>query len=87
MLQSGSRRKLVGFVSPDRLVPRQGYPIVGGGKQVGAVTSGTFSPSLQQSIGMGYVETASAKPGISLGVRVRDKEVPVSVVSLPFLKK
>lgn len=87
MLQSGPRRKLVGFVSPDRLVPRQGYPIVADGQQVGVVTSGTFSPSLQQSIGMGYVETASAKPGTSLNVRVRDREVPVNVVSLPFLKK
>jgi aminomethyltransferase len=87
MVQHGPTRKLVGFTSPDRLVPRQGYAIRAGGKQVGAVTSGTFSPSLQQSIGMGYVEAGYTAPGSPLVVLVRDKEVPVTLTTLPFLKK
>jgi aminomethyltransferase len=87
MVQKGSGRKLVGFTSPDRLVPRQGYAIRTAGKQVGAVTSGTFSPSLQQSIGMGYVDAGWAAPGAQLLVAVRDKEVPVTLTTLPFLKK
>jgi aminomethyltransferase len=83
----GLRRKLVGFTLNDKAFPRQGYAIRAGGRKIGAVTSGTFSPSLDQGIGMGYVEIAAAKPGTDISVVIRDREIPAKVVQLPFLKK
>jgi glycine cleavage system aminomethyltransferase T len=51
-------QKLVGFEMIDRGIPRHGYEIVDAdGNNIGVVTSGTQSPSLQKAIGMGYVQT------------------------------
>jgi aminomethyltransferase len=83
----GLRRKLVGFTLNDKAFPRQGYALRTSGREIGTVTSGTFSPSLDQGIGMGYVEIAAAKPGTDISVVIRDREIPARVVQLPFLKK
>ena len=85
--QKGTTRKLVGFSMNDRAFPRHGYEIRAGGRRIGTVTSGTFSPMLEQGIGMGYVDVAHAAPGTALDIMVRDRGVPASVVSLPFVRK
>ncbi len=85
--EKGLSRKLVGFTLPERLVARHGYEIVSGGKTVGQVTSGTFSPSLQRSIGMGYVPTSLAAPGGVIGIVIRGKESDGTVVPIPFVQK
>jgi aminomethyltransferase len=87
MKKEGPARKLIGFVVDDRAVPRQGYPLHAGGRPVGVVTSGNFSPTLEKNIGMGYVEAAHAKPGGTIAVLIRNREVPATVTALPFLKK
>jgi aminomethyltransferase len=50
------------------------------------VTSGTFSPSLKKGIGMGYVSAELANAGNVVSVRVRDKEIPATIVVMPFLQ-
>jgi aminomethyltransferase len=85
--QEGPKRKLVGFALNEKGFPRQGYPIHAAGRPVGAVTSGMFSPMLEKGIGMGYVEATLAKPGTTLGIRIRNSEVPAAVVTVPFLSK
>lgn len=80
-------RKLVGFEMNERGVPRQHYPIVIDGQAVGEVTSGTSSPTLGRGIGMGYVPSGHAAPGTVIGIAIRDKVIPATVVKLPFLKK
>jgi aminomethyltransferase len=65
-------------------VPRQGYPIVDGEREVGVVTSGNVSPSLGKPIGMAYVPAASREPGTEIAVQIRGKAVPARVVALPF---
>ncbi|MEO5930729.1 MAG: glycine cleavage T C-terminal barrel domain-containing protein, partial [Candidatus Kapaibacterium sp.] len=57
------------------------------GREIGEVTSGTSSPTLGKGIGMGYVESAYAKPGTAISIIIRDKEVPATVVKPPFVKK
>ena len=52
-------RRLVGLVSESRAIPRQGYPITRDGDTLGIVTSGTFSPTLERPIAMGYVTAPS----------------------------
>jgi len=55
------------------------------GKQIGHVTSGTFSPILKKAIAMGYVENAYSKAETPVHVQVRGKMVPSKVVKLPFV--
>ena len=85
--QEGIKRKLVGFTLGDKAFPRQGYPLHADGSTTGAVTSGTFSPTLDKGIGMGYVNVADAKAGKPISVVIREKEIPATIVPLPFIKK
>ncbi len=86
--QEGLKRKLVGFVLEDaRAFPRQGYPLQAGNAPIGAVTSGTFSPTLSKGIGMGYASIAYTKPGSAFAVCIRNREIPATVVQTPFVKK
>ncbi|MGD0037824.1 MAG: glycine cleavage system aminomethyltransferase GcvT [Bacteroidota bacterium] len=84
--EEGLKRKLVGFTLPDRTLARHGYKITYNGNVVGQVTSGTFSPSLKKGIGMGYVSAELANSGNVISVRVRDKEMPATIVVMPFLQ-
>src|SRR5690554_7437430 len=60
--EAGIKNKLVGFELIDKGVPRQGYPILNAeGEEIGRVTSGTMSPSLNKAIGMGYVPVEDRK--------------------------
>jgi aminomethyltransferase len=85
--EAGPARRLVGFTVEGRAFPRHGYTIRADGRDTGHVTSGTFSPTLEQGIGMGYVEAANAKAGTAVGIVIREREVPGVVVPLPFVKK
>lgn len=82
---SGLKRRLVGLTLPDKVIARHGYPLTVGGKSVGHVTSGTFSPILQRGIAMGYVETAYAAVGSTVDVQVRGKGSPATIVKTPFV--
>lgn len=84
--QSGVARKLVGFEMVQKGIPRHHYPITDlQGNAIGVVTSGTFSPSLQKAIGMGYVPTAFAKAGTTINIDIRGKLTEARVVKMPFL--
>lgn len=83
----GLSRKLVGFVLTERGIPRHGYPILVGGEQVGVVTSGTMSPTLQLPIGMAYVPANLAAEGTTFAVEIRGKPVAAKVVKTPFYKR
>ena len=90
MVQSrkdGLKRKLVGFTLPDRTLARHGYELRQQGKSIGQVTSGTFSPTLQRGIGMGYVAIEASGVGTEIGVVIRDKTILATIVDLPFVHK
>ena len=80
----GLKRKLVGFTLEGRRVPRHDMEIEREGRVVGKVTSGTFSPSLEKPIGMGYVESACAGIGTPLEIRAGETRLPARVVARPF---
>lgn len=82
--EEGLARRLVGFQLEGRRMPRHGMAILAQGKAVGAVTSGTFSPSLERPIGMGYVERAYAKTGSPLEVQAGATTLPARVTARPF---
>jgi len=80
-------RKLIGYEVVGRGIARHGHKFVSGGREVGVVTSGTFSPTFEKALGMGYVETALAVPGTALEIDVRGRAIPARVVPLPFYKR
>jgi len=85
--EQGIARKLVGFEMRERGIPRHGYPIWEGGKQVGVVTSGTFAPTLEKAVGMGYVPVALAAAGSRIEIDIRGQRVPAEVVATPFYRR
>jgi aminomethyltransferase len=83
--ETGVERKLVGFEMIDRGIPRHGYEIKDHtGAQIGYVTSGTQSPSLNKAIGLGYVRTAFSAIDTPVFIKVRDKLLQAKVVKVPF---
>lgn len=85
--KEGVARRLVGFEAEGRAIPRHGCEIRAAGERAGAVTSGTFSPSLRRPIGMGYVPRAASARGSGLEIEVRGSPVPARVVRLPFYRR
>lgn len=86
--EKGVARKLVGFEMIDRGIPRHDYEIIdAAGNNIGKVTSGTQSPSLNKGLGMGYVKTAFSQPDSEIFIKIRDKALKAKVVKVPFLKK
>ena len=85
--EAGLKRKLVGFEMIDRGIPRHDYKIVDkDGVEIGIVTSGTQSPSLQKAIGMGYVKTEFSKEGTDIYIYIRDQKILARTVKYPFYK-
>ncbi|MDD5644599.1 MAG: glycine cleavage system aminomethyltransferase GcvT [bacterium] len=82
-----SRRKLVGFETIEKAVPRPHYEIFSGGKQVGHVASGTFSPSMEKGIGMGYVPEEISQTGSIIDISIRGRMVKSRIVEKPFYTK
>jgi aminomethyltransferase len=82
----GVEKKLVGIVVNDRRVPRHGYPVCDAeGNEIGIVTSGTMSPTLQIPIGMAYVPSTVSNPGSQVFVKAGAKMLDAKVVNIPFI--
>jgi len=81
---AGPRRRLVGFEMVERAVARHGYPILHDGAPVGVVTSGSYGPSVDRYIGIGYVPTPLATVGTAIAVEVRGRGQTARVVKTPF---
>ena len=83
----GVQRQRIGLVMDGRRAAREGYGVLAEGQEIGTITSGTFSPTLQQPVAMAYVPHQFANPGQSLEVDIRGKLIPATVSSLPFYKR
>ncbi|MCM2272878.1 MAG: glycine cleavage system aminomethyltransferase GcvT [candidate division Zixibacteria bacterium] len=86
MKEEKPKRRLVCLEMDGKLVPRHGYDIVDHGQKTGVVTSGTFSPSLQRPIALGYVPSEKSKVGSTVEIAIRDRQVTAQVVKPPFYK-
>jgi len=84
--EQGPQRKLVAFEMSDKGIPRHGYRIFAAAGDVGVVTSGTQSPSLNVGIGLGYVRQEFSRPGTELGIDVRGRQLKAVVVKPPFVE-
>ena len=84
--EEGPARTLIGFELEGRNIARQGYTVLRDGREIGKVTSGGFAPTLARSLGMALVERADAGGAEGLAIDIRGREVPATVVPLPFYK-
>jgi aminomethyltransferase len=85
-LENGPIEKRVGFEVEGRQPVREGALVLDGeGNEVGKITSGGFSPSLQRPIAMGYVAAPFADEGTALKLEQRGKLFDARVVPMPFV--
>jgi aminomethyltransferase len=77
----------VGLELAGRRVPREHYPVLEANENVGEITSGTFSPTLEKPIAMAYVRPEVAVTGKPLAVDIRGRPEPARVVELPFYRR
>ncbi|MEB3254372.1 MAG: glycine cleavage system aminomethyltransferase GcvT [Synechococcus sp.] len=87
VVERGPAKRLVGLKLQGRAIARHDYPVLHDGSQVGIITSGTWSPTLEEAIALAYVPPALAKPGTELNVEIRGKAQPATVVRRPFYKR
>jgi len=83
----GPAKKLVGLELQGPRIARQGAIVKAGEVVVGAVTSGTFSPTLKRSIAMAFLDSAHAADGASASIDLRGATADAKIVPLPFFKR
>ncbi len=81
------RRHLVGIQTPGPRVPRQGYKLFQGEREIGYVVSGSVSPTLDTNIGTAYTELACGKPGEACEIDLKGKRQPARFCALPFFSR
>jgi aminomethyltransferase len=85
-LENGPPLKRVGFDVDGRQPVREGALVLDAeGSEVGRITSGGFSPSLQRPISMGYVAAHLAEVGMALKLEQRGKLFDGRVAAMPFV--
>jgi len=85
--EQGVSRRLVAVEMEGRRIPRPHFPVWIDGRRVGELTSGTFSPTLERGIALGYVERDAAKAGTDVEIEIRDQRHPARVVRKPMYKR
>ena len=87
-IQSGVEKIRVGIKPESRVIARGNTKIFSNDdKEIGKITSGTFGPSVDHSIAMGYVDNQYSDLNTKLFLEVRGKKIPANVCNLPFYKK
>ena len=84
--REGPQRRVVGLELEGKRSARQGMAVVQGDKQVGFITSGCFSPTLEKSIATAYVQAECSEAGTELAVELGRAAVAAKVVPMPFYK-
>ncbi|MEM6474635.1 MAG: glycine cleavage system aminomethyltransferase GcvT [Pseudomonadota bacterium] len=88
-IAQGTAQKRVGLLVEGRMPAREGAEVFAGDtpsdKSVGRVTSGGFSPTLEQPIAMAYVDAAHTADGTKLEIEVRNRRLPATVSPMPFV--
>ena len=83
----GIGKKLVGLVLTGRGIARHGYKVLCGTEEIGAVTSGTYAPTLDKAIALAFVGIEHSAPDTEVAIAIRDSSCPAVIVNLPFYKR
>jgi aminomethyltransferase len=84
---SGVKTKLVGLEMTGRGIARHGYKVFHDGKEIGIVTSGTFSPTLNKAIGLAFIDVNFSALDAEIAIAIRDTMAAAKIVKLPFYKR
>ena len=88
LLTNGSEKIRVGIKPEGKVIARENTKIFSSnGEEIGFVTSGTFGPSVNRPVAMGYIKSEFSKIGTSIQLEVRGKKYEGKVSELPFYKK
>ena len=85
--EQGLERKLVGIEMIDRGIPRHNYKVRFNNKDIGFITTGSYSPTLDKNIGLALIEEKHAEIGEKVDVVIREKPMKATIIKLPFYKK
>lgn len=85
LIASGAKSRRIGLLIDGRMAAREGAKVLFGETEVGTVTSGGFSPSLERPIAMAFVATEHAAPGTQLMIDVRGRKLTATVTPMPFV--
>ena len=86
-LDEGLKKRLVGLEMLERAIPRSHYKIAKDGQEIGEVTTGSYSPTLEKNIAMAYVTPGNTKVGTEVDVMIRNKARKAKVIKLPFYRR
>lgn len=86
-LQGKTALRRIGLALSEKRVPREGYAVFAGEKQIGHVTSGTFSPLFERPIAMAYVDVNASLEGVDLEVDIRGSRASAKLSPLPFYSR
>lgn len=86
-IENGPPRRRLGIKLTGKGIAREGAEIFSkDGQKLGDLTSGGFSPTLNEAIGQGYIDTKLGKIGDEVLVRVRGRDIEAVIAPLPFVK-
>ncbi len=83
----GLKKKLIGLELLDRGVPRGGYPIYAGDRQIGVTTSGGPGLTVNKNIALGFVDPSHTADGEQVELEIRGRRLKAQIVPLPFYKR
>lgn len=85
--KKGISRKIIGFEMKDRGIPRHGYKVEVNGEEIGFVTTGYHSPSLDKNIGLALIKSEYAGLGKEIDILIRNKKAKANIIDRKFYKK
>jgi aminomethyltransferase len=80
----GTKLLRIGLKATTQGIPRPGYEVLKNTEVIGRLTSGTFSPTLNLGIAMGYVPREHTGEGETLGIMIRGRRLDAVVTKFPF---
>jgi len=86
-LKEGTKETLVGVKLIGKGIPRAGYFLTNSNdEKIGYITSGTFSPSLKEGIGIAYLNSNYYNYKNEIFIIIRNKKIKIDIVKFPFIK-
>ena len=88
LIDNGSDKKRVGILPEGKVIARENTKVFSmQGEEIGLITSGTFGPSVNAPVAMGYINAKFSEIGTTIQLEVRGKKYGGKVSELPFFKK
>ncbi len=85
--REGMNRKLYGLEMLERGVPREGYPVKVRNQEIGWVSSGSYSPTLDKFIAMAFLDPQVVKQTGEVDLMIRSRSYRARITKLPFYRR